>query len=579
MKFWDHEKNSALGFEPDRVSSQAEDYVWWKCKKCACEWQGRIRTRKNTSERCPCCEANSVIKKGVNDILFLLPEFARIYYFDKNTDIDIYSVGIGSTKRAHFKCPSCGHEWVSVIAGRIRKEEDCKYSLIGCPVCEKRAMRRISYAEEFPELALMFNEKLNSKTLASVRGKSATRVKYWWDCPSCGRSFESRVSYMIAARNIASKGCSYCSGRKLLRERSFAAVHPDLMEEYAPENTIDAYEVFVSSKDSVKWVCKKDASHVWYASFYSRHFDNNSCPFCRRNLVITDGSSFADMYKEYVHVWSPNNKRQPNEVSFDVSSWFKWVCPTCKGEFWAKINDITSNKDCCPYCSKRKVHPNITSLAAVNPEIAALLSPNNYFSADGIFPYSPRDALWNCPVCKGEFNARVDDMVSGEASCPYCAGRKPLAKFNTLAALYSDIAELLSPDNDFSAEEVLPNSLKMGKWNCPVCGGEFIARVDDMVSGEATCPYCDGRKVLPGFNSFAVKHEDLLIEWDYLCNYLFADPDQVGDNSSTSVWWSCPRDETHKYIMSPASRLMFQKRRKEPCPYCKGRRRKKRHFV
>jgi len=61
---------------------------------------------------------------------------------------------------------------------------------------------------------------------------------------------------------------------------------------------------------------------------------------------------------------------------------------------------------------------------------------------------------------------------------------------------------------------VLPKSKIQAKWICPDCHGEYSALIANMVSGEADCPYCNDRQVLPGFNSFSVRHEKLLQEWD-----------------------------------------------------------------
>ena len=99
------------------------------------------------------------------------------------------------------------------------------------------------------------------------------------------------------------------------------------------------------------------------------------------------------------------------------------------------------------------------------------------------------------------------------------------------------------------------------------------------MKGDDSCPYCTNRKVLPGYNSFAVKHDDLILDWDYINNYLLVNPEQIGDNYNGKVWWFCRNNSSHKYIMSPKQRLYFQKRHMESCTYCKGLRRKKRHFI
>ena len=161
----------------------------------------------------------------------------------------------------------------------------------------------------------------------------------------------------------------------------------------------------------------------------------------------------------------------------------------------------------------------------------------------------------------------------------YCNDRQVLLGFNSLADRYPDIAELWAPNNKRPPKNVLPGSKSPAKWICPDYGGEYTALIADVVAGEANCPYCNDRQVLPGFNSFAVRHDDLLQEWDVVNNYLIADTDQIGDRCQTSVWRICSKDPTHEYMMPPARRLLFQKRHRESCLYCKGLRRKKRHFV
>ena len=93
------------------------------------------------------------------------------------------------------------------------------------------------------------------------------------------------------------------------------------------------------------------------------------------------------------------------------------------------------------------------------------------------------------------------------------------------------------------------------------------------------CPFCNDKKVLSGYNSFDIKHSDLLDEWDYVNNYILLNPDEAGDKDTTPVWWICKNNNSHHYTMSIQRRLMYQKRNRESCPYCKGLRVKKRHFV
>ncbi|MBQ3601968.1 MAG: zinc-ribbon domain-containing protein [Lachnospiraceae bacterium] len=70
----------------------------------------------------------------------------------------------------------------------------------------------------------------------------------------------------------------------------------------------------------------------------------------------------------------------------------------------------------------------------------------------------------------------------------------------------------------------------------------------------------------------------MMKEWNWINNYLLSDPDEILDRYSEPLWWNCPKcGET--YLCSPQKRLYYQKRHMESCTYCKGYRRKRRHFI
>lgn len=123
------------------------------------------------------------------------------------------------------------------------------------------------------------------------------------------------------------------------------------------------------------------------------------------------------------------------------------------------------------------------------------------------------------------------------------------------------------------------NSSEWFRFICPVCNLEHGAYINNFITGDS-CPYCNDRLVMPGYNSFGDKHPDLVAEMDMVANYLLPkSPFDVSDTSDYKFWFICKNNQKHKYPMSPRARLMFKKRDKEPCLYCKGQRRKLNHFV
>ncbi|MFQ7716753.1 MAG: zinc-ribbon domain-containing protein [Blautia sp.] len=65
-------------------------------------------------------------------------------------------------------------------------------------------------------------------------------------------------------------------------------------------------------------------------------------------------------------------------------------------------------------------------------------------------------------------------------------------------------------------------------------------------------------------------------DWDFIANYCLVNPDEILATYSQKVWWNCKRSSEHKYPLSPADKVFYQKRHRESCPYCKGHRRKRR---
>lgn len=67
MKFWDKEKNT---LDPEITPARSNEYAWFKCPKCGYSWRTQICGRLRT-DKCPACETNNVIRKGVNDSMSL----------------------------------------------------------------------------------------------------------------------------------------------------------------------------------------------------------------------------------------------------------------------------------------------------------------------------------------------------------------------------------------------------------------------------------------------------------------------------------------------------------------------------
>ena len=365
----------------------------------------------------------------------------------------------------------------------------------------------------YPELDIMFDEKRNGRSLASVTSKESTTVKFRWICQQCHRPFYAFLTAVIKGQQCRSKGCPYCAHKRLVGGDSFAELHPDLMDEYDSDNTIDPFKVFPSDTNHANWVCRKNPAHKWEASFLARHMGYGKCPVCYHTRVAPGYTSFADHYPEIAKNWSKNNKLAPTQVFFDTRIWAQWDCPDCGCTYGAFTTDMIAGQVTCPFCEEQRAIPGVNSFAVKNPTMAAFWSRKNKRSADEVLPSVTTKAYFTCPKCHTDLLYPINHAAQMDSlTCPYCDEKKAIPGVTSLAATHPELLSRWDKNNITNPDNCHPNSSLYVSWKCPTCRGVYAASICDMVSGEASCPYCHDRKPLPGFNTFQVKHPDLMEE-------------------------------------------------------------------
>lgn len=244
MKFWDKEKNT---LDPEITPARSNEYAWFKCPKCGYSWRTQICGRLRT-DKCPACETNNVIRKGVNDFRTVSPQLALDTSDELNPDIDLNKLGIGSKTRIHWKCHICGFEWDAPIHGRAHRYNG-NNGIAACPACAK-VRRKDGYDVDYPELVPLYSPN-NPIPLNEVRG---VKAKFLWICPKHGE-YEQKLGHMIRALKNGTIGCPYCNGFKVRREDSAGAKAPELIKEWASSNESTLYEYAPNSKYLATWCC------------------------------------------------------------------------------------------------------------------------------------------------------------------------------------------------------------------------------------------------------------------------------------------------------------------------------------
>ncbi len=144
----------------------------------------------------------------------------------------------------------------------------------GCPYCSgKIASEENNLKLKVPELCKEWHPTKNGElTPEKVTSRSAKKI--WWTCTQ-GHEWQATVYHRV----IGKTGCPYCSGRKPTLERTLAAKHPNLIQEWHPikNGNLTPEQVSFGSSKKVWWICSK--GHEWQAQVCNRN-KGTKCPYC-----------------------------------------------------------------------------------------------------------------------------------------------------------------------------------------------------------------------------------------------------------------------------------------------------------
>ncbi|MDD3230589.1 MAG: zinc-ribbon domain-containing protein [Oscillospiraceae bacterium] len=96
-------------------------------------------------------------------------------------------------------------------------------------------------------------------------------------------------------------------------------------------------------------------------------------------------------------------------------------------------------------------------------------------------------------------------------------------------------------------------------WKCTQ-GHSWEAMIFNRTYGDC-CPYCVGKKVIPGINDLQTLNPALASEWDLEKNALH--PSQVAVKSNKKAWWKCAAGHSWEA-------RIFSRNEGISCPYCSG---------
>lgn len=321
------------------------------------------------------------------------------------------------------------------------------------------------------------------------------------------------------------------------------------------------------SSQQVWWQCEQ--GHRWQARVFSR-VGGTGCPYCAHKRVWP-GEDLASRYPQLAAQWHPgkNAPLTPDQIPPGSSRRVWWQCG--KGHVWQAGVKTRVSGTGCPVCANRRIIPGENDLATAFPALAAQwdVEKNSPLTPDQVPPATRRKVWWRCD--KGHsWQAGVQSRTSG-TGCPVCTGKQVIPGENDLGTMFPRVAAQWHREQNgaLSPREVSPFSNRKVWWRCPE-GHDYRAAVGDRTNGGEGCPYCAGRRVLPGFNDLATKMPQVAREWHPELNGGLT-PDMVTAGSRKKVWWQC--SDGHVWQAVVYSRTGA---RRSGCPVCANRVRKDR---
>lgn len=322
------------------------------------------------------------------------------------------------------------------------------------------------------------------------------------------------------------------------------------------------------SRVKVWWTCEH--GHHWQAAVYTRSGRHAGCPICAGRQVLAGYNDLATCHPALAKEWHPdkNGSLTPKDVTPGSHLKVWWRC--AHGHEWQSEIKARVAGTSCPVCSGKAVLAGYNDLATLYPHLAAEWHPdkNGPLTPEQVTPGSSRKVWWQCAQGH-EWRAAISSRVSG-AGCPYCSGKRVIPGETDLATLYPAIAKEwhASKNGPLTPENVAASSNRKVWWTCPE-GHDYQAVVASRTNRHNGCPYCSGRRVLPGFNDLATRYPSIARQWHPTLNAPLT-PDQVTSGSRKKVWWQC--DQGHVWQAVIYSRTG---KGKSGCPICSGRERER----
>lgn len=536
---WLTAKNEALF--PHNVTAMSGRKVWWICTE-GHEWQATVASRSQGGG-CPICSGKKVLK-GYNDLASVLPELAAQWHRTKNGALTPDRVTKGSSKKVWWQCDK-GHEWQAVISSRSAGR--------GCPQCNP--------STSFAEQALYFY------------------ISRLYQAENRYRILKKEADIYLPEFQIAVEHDGPCHRQKKVQEADRKkdilfrenGIHLIRVKDTFPFSVDESQSVICYTYDETDYA---DLEHAIQETLRLISLYTGNDTQLHANIT-RDRTAICDQYKAYelerslfvktsdakvYWDWSANTLN-PLYLTYGSRQKVHWKCRY--GHEWTCSAADFFCGTRCPVCSGRRVLAGFNDFATVNPMLAQEWHPsrNGELHPSQVTAHSGKRVWWQC-AAGHEWQATVANRSNG-AGCAVCSGKRLLSGYNDLATSHPELLPEWHPSKNgtLRPDAVAAASKTKVWWRCKE-GHEWQAGAGSRARGSG-CPYCMGKRAIPGVNDLGTVNRELSGQWHPFRNRPLS-PSDVTAHSSKKVWWRC--EQGHEWEAKVSDRS-----RGNGCPYCSGR--------
>lgn len=384
----------------------------------------------------------------------------------------------------------------------------------------------------------------------------------WW---VCSKNREHKWQTRVRNRALDGNGCPFCSGRRVLRDRSFGALYRHLAGELHPEKNpgIDPFVLSPGSNKTAWWICSH--GHEWQRDISSRVRDGSGCPKCAR---IKGRETLADSALRLEFHPTKNSALKPELVTLKSRVRIWWRCPVNPEHEWQEsVHYRVKTRNKCPKC-----HPRARATGQTLEDFSGELCQQ--WATELNQPLTPRDVTigsgervwWRCVRNANHppWQATVYNRTHFHQGCPQCYERAFDEK-KSIARMFPKLAAEWHPtrNGNLTPESVTFGSARKVWWRCSRDPShEWSAVINVRTKNQRGCPICASRRISTG-NSLSALFPKIAEEWHAEKNAPLTASGVTG-KSARKVWWRCSANPTHEWPAQIKNRTILG----TGCPHC-----------